>query len=605
MIYAKGRENIQQPVFKDIRDLLHKQVESHGGEPIYAYRLKPRGETIFVSYAQFEQDVQALGTAVMALGLLQVGEKAAVLGENSYAWAMAHTAIMCGLGISVPLDRQLAPGEVESLCQRSRARVFFVDEGSRKLIPHLRETCPSVTTFVLLHAPEVELPEEEDPCIFTLGQLLREGRRRLEEGDTGYTSLPIDDHACAGLYFTSGTTSQSKGVMLSHRAILANFRNGLRSLQVKPGSRTLSVLPLHHTFENTVGMFAQWSIHNCIYFNDGLRYFAYNMKDWHIEIILAVPLLLESMYKQMQLGIKKAGKVKKVKIAMAVTNFLFKLGIDVRRKVFKDILEPLGGSLKLIIAGAAALAPEISRFLYGIGIDCMLGYGLTEAGPMLAANNQWYFKPGTVGQPLADNEIKIDNGLDYSDADHPGEVLGKTECMMIGYYEDPEATAEALDSEGWLHTGDIGYLDEDACLHLTGRLKSMIVLTNGKKVFPEEIESLLGEIPGVKASFVWGEDSHRGTVDPCASLLVDLSLLPAELHEAPAEEVGEWLHKRIAEVNEKMPVYKAIRYFLWSKEGMPLTTTLKVRRQLEKQRIEAYLRTAGKTMREADRSRLQ
>lgn len=606
MIYYKGPAYYDRPFDPDLRAMLRRVAGDHPESPAYAYRLKPKQPAIFKTYAQLLMDVEALGEALYHWRLLAPGEALALLGENSYAWAVTHATTVCGLGLSVPLDKQLAEPEFISLINRSQARVVCLDAAHWRAVPAIEAACPSVTAFIYLHAPEQAAPDalQADPRHYSFGQLLTEGHRLLKQGHTAYRQLPIDPSQPCGLFFTSGTTAQSKGVLLSHHNITTNYTNGLRSLYCKPGSRCLSILPIHHTFENTVGMFAQLSNHNCIYFNDGLRYFLYNLKDWQIEVILAVPLLLESVYKQLQLGIQKAGKQALVARLRKVSRFLMRLHIDVRRRLFQKILAELGGHLKLIIAGAAALSPEVCQFFYDIGIDCMLGYGLTESGPMIAANTQRCFRPGSVGLPLADHEVRIDNGLDWSDAEHPGEILARTPSIMVGYYQDPEATAQVLDEEGWLHTGDVGYLDAEGCLYITGRQKSMIVLTNGKKVFPEELEALLQGIPGVQAAYVWGETNARSTVDPCASLLIDRSKLPEAQKAQDDAGLAQWLHGRIQALNEQIPVYKAIKYFLWSDAGMPLTTTLKVRRALEFQRIHSFLNTRGKTMREADRSRI-
>ncbi|ADC91547.1 AMP-binding enzyme [Mageeibacillus indolicus UPII9-5] len=652
MIYQKGIQHYNEPAYTDMRAMLKTLADKFGDWPAYGYHLTPKDATVNKTYSRLWQDVQELGTGLETMQLLAPHDHAAIIGENSYAWSLAHISIILNAAVSVPLDKNLAISELISLINRGRCRLLFCDQSYLKYRNELLAGCPTIQALIILHKPEEILnltaEKQTEPAkvpLYTCGEIMAAGAGALATGNTTFATVHLDPHAAAGLFFTSGTTSDSKGVLLSQDNILQNFRNGVRSLYSRKGSRVLSILPLHHTFENTVGMFAQLSHHNCIYFNDGLRYFLSNMKEWKIQTILAVPLLLENIYKQINQKLDKTGKRKLINFMRHLSHLLLKCGIDLRRQIFRPILQQFGGELRLIIAGAAALDPKISIFFNDIGIDCMLGYGLTEAGPMLAANCQKMLRPGSVGQPLADHEIKIDNGLDYSDANHTGEILGRSKSIMLGYYENPAATAAAIDSDGWLHTGDVGYLDKDGCLYITGRVKSMIVHTNGKKVFPEELETILQHIDGIGAAFVWGEPNNRGTIDICAALQIDRNSLPVEIREKlksaasaktaakaaevvatsakvdAAEAAGatgdnaasdpadaiivDWLDKQIAAVNETTPQYKFIRYFLWCEKGMCLSTTLKVRRQLELERLHKFLAAKNCTIKDANRQKIE
>lgn len=653
MIYSKGLEYFPQPDHPHLRSLLQSTVREHGDALAYQYREKPKQAATSKSYAEFWSDVQLLGQWLWDRESFPKKEAFAIMGDNSYAWVVSSTATVFGLGLCVPLDKQLAAPEVAQLCERARVRVFFYDKAHATIAQHLQEVSTTISHYVLLdHLPsasqlvsiqheksanasvaEVEAVQlavdpdkvtEAEPVHHTpkfehlqlsalykaaLTQAVQnawlipstaDASRYLLKEDLPFAQLPLEGSTLAGLFFTSGTTNQSKGVLLTHRNIYSNLRNGLRSLGLRAGQRTLSILPIHHTFENTVGLYAQWLLHNCVCYNDGLRYFSYNLQDWKIEMMLGVPLLLENMHKQINNALHKSGKTKLFHIMRKVSRLLRSLGLDLRRKFFQKIHQPLGGHLQTIIAGAAPLAPELITFFDDIGIQVYLGYGLTEASPMIAANSPLHSRLGSVGRALTDVEIRIDKE-EAAEEDQVGEVLARGENIFQGYFEDPENTALAIDSEGWLYTGDLGYFDKDGYLYLTGRKKSMIVLTNGKKVFPEEIEQLLAS-DDIQAAFVWGEENSRGAIDICASLQLNSK---GDLAQKSDAEIESELRHFLSLLNEKIPVYKAIRYFLWSKEGMPMTTTLKVRRKKEQERIQAFLQQEGKSMREADGRRLQ
>lgn len=599
----KGIERLTGRVLQpDLKQHLRYVAERYGEAEAYRFRRAPREEVQTRSYRQLLSDTEALGTQLLAMGLQN--SHIVIIGNNSYEWVVAHHAVVGGVGVSVPLDRQLPATEVVNLARRGEAVAFIFHPNHLPAARAAAQALPGIRYFICMDPDRLEEPLPDDPRFVGMDQLLASGRARIAEGDRAFIDAHIDPESMCSLLFTSGTTANSKGVMLNHRNICANVYSAVRVLEIAQGDRYLSILPLHHTFENTVGVYIMTYYGATICFTDGLRYLTDNLKEWQINVMLGVPLLYENIYRQIQKNLEKSGKSNLVRVMLTVTGWLRKLGIDIRRRVFAQIHEALGGHIELCVSGAAALDGEIVRFFDGIGIDFFSGYGLTETAPVASCCNRHVNVFGSVGQPLPDVEIAIDTESDQPGPQAVGEILIKGPNVMMGYYQNPEDTAEVLQADGWFRSGDIGYLDRLGCLHITGRKKSMIVLSNGKKAFPEEIEFLLDRIPGVKESMAWGDQSARDTVDICAKLVLNGEDLPAEAGTDDGERAG-WIAARIREVNAMMPSYKAIKYFILSEDELIKTTTLKVRRPLELEKIHAQLAERGLTMKSAHRSMLR
>ena len=396
----------------------------------------------------------------------------------------------------------------------------------------------------------------------------------------------IDPDALMALLFTSGTTSVAKAVMLSQRNVCSDVQAVASVVKLWPGIRMLSVLPLHHTFENTCGLYIGLYYGAEIHESDGLRHIQKNLQDYHIEMIVGVPVLFENFYNKVQATLQKTGKDKLVRRLLPITQGLRKVGIDLRRVLYKQILAAFGGSLQLGICGAAPIDPEIIRFFDAIGIHILQGYGLTETSPVAAGCNSKIFVPGTVGHPMGGIELAVDSET----PGEPGEILVRGPIVMLGYYQDAAATAEVIDSEGWFHTGDIGRIDPaTGCLSITGRQKSMIVLKSGKKVFPEEIEYLLGQDKLIKESLVWGEDDE-GDVVVSAKVVLDPDVLKEKLgQDASENQIRAHLDQLIREINSRLPSFKGIRQYVFSFQDMVKTTTLKIKRPIEIAGIREWL----------------
>ncbi len=582
--------------FATLRDMLVESERRFGGQDAFRFRLEPGQEPVTRTFSQFNADWRALGSALTGLGL--GGSRIAVIGENSYFWSVVHTAVLNGVGVSVPLDRLLPGDEIIALLERGEVSAVFYDAAFQGIMDQAIARLPGQIRLLCCLRPDrikpsagvtfAPVPEQPDvlrsagtgkPLTVRLEDLLALGRRRRESGDRTYDQVVIDPDALASLLFTSGTTSVSKAVMLSHGNICADIAGVAGMVRIRPRTRMLSILPLHHTFENTCGLFMSLAYGCEVVICDGLRYIQKNLQEYSIDMIIGVPAVFENFYRKVQDTLRKTGKEKLVSRMIVLTRGLRALGIDVRRKVFKDIHAAFGGRLALGICGAAPVKPEIIRFFDDIGLRILQGYGLTETSPVAAGCNDYIFVAGTVGRPVGGVEVAIDTDV----PGEPGEILVRGPIVMKGYYKDPEATAAAISADGWFHTGDVGTINpKNSCLTITGRLKSMIVLGNGKKVFPEEIEFLINQSPLVRESLVWGEHDPSGEVIVAAKVVIDPERMQAEGIPAQDEAaLKRQLDQLMADINSRLPSFKSVRHYVYSFSDMVKTTSLKIRRQVE------------------------
>lgn len=580
-----GKKYYDQPRFQNLRDLVRDCGNRYADLDAYRYHETPGGPEIVRTYKEYVAAIDDFGTGLMKLGLAKC--HIVIVGANCYEWAIAHNAVVNGTGVSVPLDRQLPEPEVISLTERGGAEAFIYNGPHHEIALAVAARNRKIRYFICMK-PGIITPELQasDPRFREFAAVSQIGREALAAGDRSFVDAPIDPEVMCSLLFTSGTTAMSKGVMLCHRNITHNVHVVVSTIYIAPRQRALSVLPLHHTFENTVGMYMMQAYGCCVCFTDGLRHLAQNLKEWQINIILAVPLLFENIYHQIKKNLEKSGKEKLVNTMRKVSNALLKVGIDIRQKLFHQIIAAVGGGLNLCVCGAAAIDEEITRFYNEIGIEFLCGYGLTETSPVVAACNQHVNVYGSVGHPLSTIEVAIDT--DSGEPGATGEILTRSDSVMLGYYQNPDATAEVMTTDGWFRTGDIGYLDKRKCIHITGRVKSMIVLTNGKKAFPEEIEFLINRIPGVKESLVWGDETSHETVDICAKLVLSPDDLPEGLKD-DGKAMGRYFTEQLKLINQQMPPYKAIKYFLLTGQDLIKTTTLKVKRPAELEKTKKRL----------------
>ena len=596
MQIVKGRFFYPIQTYANLRDMIRESGRLYGQLDAFRFRDDPSAEPSHKTYAAFIDDYQALGTILLEMGCS--GKCIAVIGENSYSWCVAHTAILKGVGISVPLDRLLPEAEVINLLARGGVSTVFYDASFHEVMIKAVRQLPGQIEYLCCMRPErlkasqtaafqpsadpARAPADKaaaSPVFRRFDDLLAAGRARREKGDRAYDQAPIDSQALASLLFTSGTTSTAKAVMLSHGNICADVAGVAGIIKLKRGTRMLSILPLHHTFENTCGLFVALSFGCEIVISDGLRYIQKNLQEYHIDMIIGVPAVFESFYRKVQDTLKKTGKDKLVGKMIPVTQGLRKVGIDLRRTVYRQILEAFGGRLSLGICGAAPIDPKIISFFDAVGFRILQGYGLTETSPVVSGCNDRDFIPGTVGYPVAGVEIAVD-------ADRPGEsgeILVRGPIVMKGYYKDPAATAEVIDKDGWFRTGDVGVINpKNSFLSITGRIKSMIVLKNGKKVFPEEIEFLINQSAWIKESLVWGEEDKDGDVVVNAKIVLNSDSMQQEgISQTDEDQLRKYLDAIISEINRHLPSFKSIRNYAYSFQEMVKTTTLKIRRPIE------------------------
>ncbi len=575
----------------DLRELVKGSVQKYGDAVGFKYK-DAEGKIIGKTYIEFDRDIDSLGTELISKGLKDA--RIAIISENRYEWGVCYFSIINGTGVAVPLDKYLPRNEVENLAKRGGVKAIFYSPAFHQMMTELAKACDEIKYYICMEKKDdLHLP---DSRFLNLPDLIAHGRTLLDAGDKSFTDAAIDREKMSILLFTSGTTSISKGVMLSHSNIATNIASMSTIIYAGPGDVHLSLLPLHHTFENTIGL--MYMVHSgvCIAYCEGIRFIAQNLREYGVTILVAVPAILESMYKKLQEGIQKSGKAKLIGILTKISDILRFLGIDLRRKIFKSVFEKLGPGLRLAVSGAAPLDPAVITGFEKMGLILLQGYGLTETSPVISACNDFINAPGTVGYPMAGIEVAID----APDENGMGEIITRGGNVMLGYFEDPDATAEVIDTEGWFRTGDLGIIDEKGLLRITGRAKSMIVFTNGKKAFPEEYEVLLNNIPGVKDSFAWGNKAADGDIQVCAELVIDREKFEQSGDGMPSEsELSATFGAAIKEINKTLPQYKIIRYFVMTNDDLVKTTKMTIKRPVEYEKVTKLLEKAGLEMRKA------
>ena len=573
----------------NFKELVQNSVKKYQNKPAFIF--KAGKAVIQKTYLEFGAEVDALGTSLLHSGLKN--KRFAVIGENRYEWALSFFSVVNGTGIAVPLDKHLPEVEIENLIKRGRVDVIFYSNHFDNEMLELSKKDTSIIKFICMD----ELAAGYPPNFTSIQLLVEQGKELINKGDNTFINAEVNAEELSVLLFTSGTTSISKGVMLNQRNICSDINAVSSVLKIYDNDVHLSILPLHHTFELSTGMLFMIQNGVSIAYCEGIKHIAKNLKEFNVTILVVVPAILEAIYKKMLEGIKKSGREKQIQALSKVSKALQAVGIDMRRVFFKKILEQIGPGLRLAVSGAAPIDKEIITGFGMLGLNVIQGYGLTETSPVVAANNDFCNKAGTIGHPVSGVEVAIDN----PDENGMGEIITKGPNVMMGYYEDEKATKEAIDSDGWFHTGDLGYIDEEGYITITGRAKSMIVLNNGKKAFPEEYELLLNNIAGVKESFVWGNIAPDGDVQVCAKLVLNEAVLIGKYGAVPRDEqLADIIQKEIKNINQDIPQYKIIRYFVLSYEELIKTTTLKIKRPVEYKKVMDILDNADTNMRKVN-----
>lgn len=558
--------------FKDLKDMLNKSTEKFADKT--AYRLKiESGKYKDISYKELKADVDALGTELIEMGLKD--KRIAIISENRYEWSMAYLAVVTGTGVVVPLDKSLPANEIESLMIRSGVEAIFYSKKYDEIMKDIRMR----NTTDIRYYISMDLDSNSEN-ILSQKELIRKGRELLESGNQKFVSADIDAEKMQIMLFTSGTTAKSKAVMLSHKNICADLMDIAAVIKLTPEDTMLSFLPLHHTFECTVGFLYPISKGCRIVFCDGIRHIAENIKEYQVSAMISVPILFENMYYKVLKSVEKKGKLPKLQKGIKISNLLLKFGVDKRREIFSEIHDQFGGKLRLFVNGAAALDPKVEKGLNELGITTFQGYGLTEASPVVAAENDFEQRIGSVGKVFPSLKVKIIN----KNKEGIGEIIVKGPTVMLGYYQNEEATKETI-KDGWLYTGDLGYLDKDDFLFITGRKKDVIVLKNGKNVYPEEMENLVNRIPGIKESMVYGRKDKDDDITICVKIVYDPDIMKENYQVEDEEQIKEVLWKKIKEINKTMPAYKYIREIMVTQEELIKTTTQKIKRFEEMKKI--------------------
>ncbi len=586
------RENIQvkqlKPVYpseehENIRALLDYAADMYGDDSAFILKEKGAGrkaEPVYrhISYRDLLEDVRSLGTGMMSLGINHA--RIAIIGENSYQWQLAYLSAMCGLGICVPLDKGLPFIELKTSIQKSGSNVLIFDKKHAFLAEQLKKEASdpisaptAVSTYICMNDGGEYLCFDE---------LIEKGRKLIAEGSKVFDSLNVNREALSNLIFTSGTTSAAKAVMLNQRNILFNVYSLKMVEDIRHGDVNIALLPFHHTFGAT-GQLLMYACGVTTVFCDGLKYLQKNFVEYHVSVFIGVPLLMEAMYKKIMAGIRKKGKEKTFERGVQISRMLRKVKIDVRRKLFKEVLSELGGSLRMVVSGASALDSAVIRGYEDLGIEVVQGYGMTESAPVISAENLFNRAPGSIGLGIPGVEVQIDK----PNEEGIGEIIVRSPSVMMGYYQDKEETDKVL-IDGWLHTGDLAYLDDNGYIHITGRSKNVIVLKNGKNVYPEEIETIIDELPYVKENIVFGEVRREGADDKdevlVAKIVYDEDIMKDKYGAVTGEEIREAVERDIDRINDNMPKYKQVHRLILQTEEMVKTTTGKVKRYEEKEK---------------------
>ena len=560
----------QMPRYRDIRDLLDGCAQRYGED--IAFQIKTQRETKTQpaqyrtrSFVELRSDVDALGAALLRHGML--GKRLAIIGKNRYEWILAFWAQLCGLGIAVPLDKDLPFDELRQSLVKAKADALFFDESHMELAEKLREDAAfqGMQFFCM-----------DDASGYVSVQQLLEAGSGDAEALAQFRALDVDGNALSIILFTSGTSSAAKAVQLTQYNITHNIWSVLSAEDLRHGDVNMAFLPYHHTFGSTGQTMMTAAGMKSVYC-DGLKYIQKNIVEYKVSVFICVPLLIEAMYKRMMAEVEKQGRMKKLNFGLKLSAALRKLGIDRRRQLFSEVHEKLGGGLRYIVSGASPLDPKVEQGFIDLGISVVQGYGMTETAPVLAAENPGHVRPGSIGHSMPEVSLRID----APDEEGVGELIAQGPNVMLGYYEDEEATAEIL-RDGWLHTGDLASVDKDGYLTIRGRKKNVIVLKNGKNIYPEEIELLIGNLPYVTECLVYGEprvkDGDHKDLVLCVRLVYDLVRIEETRGAKTLEEIEAAVRADVEAVNEKLPRYKNIYRRTLTTEPMEKTTTGKIKR---------------------------
>lgn len=568
-----------EPV-SSIRNLLQiaeQEVADHT-----AFRFRVGDEIRDVTYHDFIRDVNALGSIMRDMGIGE-GEHICQIGENSYHWIVVYLAVLAGNRVYVPIDKELPEADICHISTHGEGSVLFYTAKYEDIVKRNADTTfAAFRYFVHMETPTEDDYVPENERFRSFRKMLSDGYQLLDNGYTAYMEEKVDPMQLKMIVYTSGTTGIAKGVMLSERNLISIVYYGLQVSTIYDVG--LSVLPYHHTYEAVAGLLVSLHHHSTICINENLKTVMKNLAVYKPDYIYLVPAFAEEFYRRIWQNAKKTGKEAGLKALIKTSNGLRKIGIDARAKMFKTIHDAFGGNLKKIVCGGAPIRPEIGEFFDAIGINLINGYGITECSPLVSVNPDTYNDCRTAGMPLPCCTVKIDD----PSTEGIGEICVKGDIVMLGYYKEPEKTAEVLAADGWFRTGDYGKINENGQLLITGRKKNIIVLSNGKNIYPEEIENYIMNVPYVKEVVVYGLKNEFGDE---TKLCAEVFLNAEKLEELQITNPVESLKKDIAKACEHLPLYKKVAQIVIRTKEFDKNSSNKIKRQ-----------NIGKTSEEAETS---
>ena len=546
--------------FADFRIMTENVADKYPDRVAFSFRKNPHDETAeSVTFNETREYIRSIATGLISMGLRD--KNVAIIGEASYNWIASYLAVMSIGSVTVPIDKELPVEDIAGIINKAECEVVIFSGVADAKIKEIRDDIPTVKYFFTLSESEIE-------GAVSVEELAIKGKALYEGGDNSYYDYEIDPDKLVSIVFTSGTTGKGKGVMLTTRNIASDMTQGMYNFAIT--DKTLLVLPPHHTFCTTVNVIGHFSQGCTVYISSGLRYIMKELQEQKPTHLVLVPLFIETFYKRIWASAEKSGKAKMLRKMMKVSNGMRKAGIDLRRKLFKEVLQNFGGELQFIICGGAALNQDIIDTFDALGITILNGYGITECSPLISCNRNKWQKSGSVGTPIIGEQVKI---ID-PDENGEGEIAVKGPNVMLGYFKDPEATAAAFDEEGFFKTGDYGKLDEDGWIYITGRLKNLIIFSNGKNVYPEEIETEITRIPFVNEVVVYAGESKSvpGKEVIVAEIYPDYEALA----EKGIEDCKKYFTDEVRKVNQRMVSYKAVGLVKIRKEEFDKNTSRKI-----------------------------
>ncbi len=555
---ARAPKKLTSPT--SIRSLLQIAVDEDGDKAAYKYRT-PDGVRE-VTYREFQTETMWLGTAINSLGMARA--HIACSAENSYNWILTYLTALQSEGVFCPIDKELPDCDFCNNVIHGDDDIIFVDKKREDIIRRNRESLPNLKYIVSFDR------DEDEGEYLSFNKLFAKGKELYEAGDREYANMSTKDmKALKMLLYTSGTTGIQKGVMLCESNLVNLVDSGLRTAVIRDVG--LSILPYHHSYEAVAGILVAMHNHSTLCINDSLKRVVKNLALYKPGYMFVVPAVLEVLYRRMQASIEEKGKTKTIAFAIKLSRFLRSIGIDIRRKLFAELHNALGGNLEKIVCGSAPLRAEIADFFEDIGIIVTNGYGITECSPLVSVNDEFTNDPRTVGYWIDCIDVRIDD----PNEDGEGEICVKGGIVMLGYYKNPEATAEAFTEDGYFRTGDYGKINDKKQIVITGRKKNIIILGNGKNIYPEELEAYIGNIPYVLENVVYGERDSEGSE---AALAVQCVLDEEYLKTGSKEELQAKLKSDIFKALEQLPTYKQVTKVYIRETPFVITTTKKIRR---------------------------